>query len=69
MPLYEYQCPDCESRFERLVRSTESAPKVVCPTCGGDQAERILSMFATSGPRGGSASSSSSSGASCGPVG
>ncbi|NTW01443.1 MAG: zinc ribbon domain-containing protein [Oscillochloris sp.] len=68
MPLYEYQCPDCDSRFERLVRSSEAAHKIICPTCGGEKPERLLSLFATSGPRPGS-SPASSSGAACGPVG
>jgi len=68
MPLYEFQCPDCESRFERLVRSSDSVLKIICPTCGGEKAERLLSLFATAGPRSGSASASSS-GDACGPVG
>lgn len=40
MPLYEYQCQDCENRFERIERV--SAPSDgVCPTCGG-AARRLL---------------------------
>ena len=44
MPLYEYHCPACRSRFEVLVRSTTS---VTCPKCGGTGAEKLLSTFAT----------------------
>ncbi|MEI7646283.1 MAG: zinc ribbon domain-containing protein [Chloroflexales bacterium] len=66
MPLYEYQCPDCDTRFERLVRSSESAPTIACPTCGGERSARVLSMFATVGPRSGPSTSSDPA---CGPVG
>jgi len=40
MPLYEYQCQECENRFERIERV--SAPSDgVCPSCGG-AARRLL---------------------------
>lgn len=68
MPLYEYRCPDCETQFERLVRGSDTAPTITCPTCGGEKSARVLSMFATSGARATSASSAASA-AACGPVG
>jgi putative FmdB family regulatory protein len=40
MPLYEYRCRECGSRFDRLERA--SAPKDgTCPDCGG-AATRLL---------------------------
>jgi putative FmdB family regulatory protein len=40
MPLYEYQCHDCNTRFERIEKV--SAPSDgVCPSCGG-AARRLL---------------------------
>lgn len=33
MPLYEYECDDCQGRFERLQRLNDPAPP--CPACGG----------------------------------
>ncbi len=40
MPLYEYQCQDCDNHFERIERA--SAPSDgVCPSCGG-AARRLL---------------------------
>ena len=40
MPLYEYQCQDCDTHFERIEKA--SAPSDgVCPTCGG-AARRLL---------------------------
>ncbi len=44
MPIYEYQCEDCGSEFELLVRS-ETA--LVCPTCDSTHLEKQLSVFAT----------------------
>jgi putative FmdB family regulatory protein len=41
MPIYEFQCPACGNRFERLAGAgTESAE---CPQCGAKDASRVLS--------------------------
>ncbi len=45
MPLFEYECKGCGKKFELLVRGRE-APR--CPTCGGEQVEKCLSVFAVS---------------------
>ncbi len=34
MPLYEYQCQQCQHRFEKI-QSFSAAPETVCPRCGG----------------------------------
>ena len=44
MPIYEYACPICKARFERL-RSMQDSDTVPCPDCG-TQARRALSLFA-----------------------
>jgi putative FmdB family regulatory protein len=44
MPIYEYRCRACDERFEELVRNPDVV--VPCPTCGGRDAERLLSVFA-----------------------
>ncbi len=44
MPLYEYVCPECDVKFERLGAMTDGQA-AECPTCGG-QSQRLLSMFA-----------------------
>lgn len=53
MPLYEYQCPDCDHRFELLVRNATAADgtegdsaKATCPKCGSAQASKRFSTFA-----------------------
>lgn len=44
MPIYEYACPGCGSRFETLVRRFGEA--VSCPTCHSPDVEKQLSVFA-----------------------
>lgn len=44
MALYEYSCSKCGAVSEHLVFSDDDTP--VCPSCGGDTLERLLSSFA-----------------------
>ncbi len=52
MPIYEYQCRGCDAVFELLVRSGDVARRVsdesagTCPSCHGQDLERLLSSFA-----------------------
>jgi putative FmdB family regulatory protein len=43
MPLFEYICRDCDTRFEALV--TPSRP-AACPNCQGDDLAKQHSVFA-----------------------
>jgi putative FmdB family regulatory protein len=40
VPIYEFECAKCGTRFEELVRAGESAP---CPECGASEVERRFS--------------------------
>ena len=44
MPLYEYVCPNCEAKFEKLRPMTDGYQSE-CPTCGTGS-PRVLSVFA-----------------------
>lgn len=44
MPIFDYKCRNCGSKFERIVRS--GGDNVACPECGCDAAERQFSGFA-----------------------
>ncbi len=44
MPLYEYYCSDCKSRFELLVNH-KHADDIVCMKCHSEKVRRLLSVF------------------------
>lgn len=46
MPLYEYYCADCKSKFELLV-SHQHADDIVCVKCHSEKVRRLLSVFAS----------------------
>jgi putative FmdB family regulatory protein len=47
MPIYEYACGDCGSRFEKLVR--RFTEEVSCPSCASESVDKQLSVFAVGG--------------------
>ena len=47
MPVYEYRCRHCGEAFSRLQRMDADTAEVVCPACGHQDAERLLSSFAS----------------------
>lgn len=78
MPIYEYQCKECDNTFETLVMGS-STPE--CPSCSSQDLSRLMSAcgfiskssgpggeITTTGPAGASAcgSCSSSNCSSCG---
>jgi putative FmdB family regulatory protein len=44
MPLYEYKCSNCHSRFEYMQKANDP-PKKKCPKCGG-QLIKVISASA-----------------------
>ncbi len=44
MPIFEYRCQDCGTKFEKLVR--RSGDEILCPSCGKDHLSQELSTFA-----------------------
>jgi len=45
MPIYEYQCQDCNTKFEKLVRRAAEAGDVSCPSCGESHVAQQYSTF------------------------
>lgn len=45
MPIYEYLCHTCDSKFEMMRPFSLSEASATCPTCK-KSAERVLSTFA-----------------------
>jgi len=46
MPLYSYHCAKCDEDIELLIGSSETP---VCPTCGSEKLERLVSRTAPEG--------------------
>ena len=64
MPLYEYYCPQCETRFELLRPMSRSDDPAACPN-GHDRAQRVLSVFSAVSKGVGGETASISGGSSC----
>ena len=46
MPIYEYLCQDCGTKFEKLVRRSADASETQCPSCGQKHLQQEFSTFA-----------------------
>ncbi len=66
MPIYEYRCQRCNSKFEKLVLGAAGPPAdgITCPHCGGSQVQFEFSAFAVVGSEG-EKSASSRGGSAC----
>ncbi len=45
MPIYEYQCEDCEHKLE-LIQKINDIPLTECPACGKDSMRKLVSAAA-----------------------
>lgn len=43
MPIYEYQCGECGSAFQRLIMKAREEEALVCPVCGDRGLSRLIS--------------------------
>jgi putative FmdB family regulatory protein len=64
MPVYEYLCRTCDTRFEARRPMGEAGAPIDCPA-GHDDTTRLLSVFASVGR--GSASPAPTASPGCGP--
>lgn len=44
MPIYEYECKKCSSRFEHLAKALKDVP-AACPDCGSKNIAKVFSAF------------------------
>jgi putative FmdB family regulatory protein len=63
MPIYEYQCKDCEADFEYLVMGSD---KPCCPDCNSKKVGKLMSACGFVSKDGGGETVSASAGSSCG---
>jgi len=64
MPIYEYKCQDCGTKFEALRSIRDADTLIECKHCHSDKTVRVLSTC-NSRMEGGSTRSNSSSCAGC----
>jgi putative FmdB family regulatory protein len=46
MPVYEYICPNCNGRFQKLVLGFSDPSGLACPRCGATDVRRAISRVA-----------------------
>ncbi|MBI2862494.1 MAG: zinc ribbon domain-containing protein [Chloroflexi bacterium] len=46
MPLYEYRCRECDTRFELLRSMSKADADAPCPECQSETTRRVPSTFA-----------------------
>jgi putative FmdB family regulatory protein len=70
MPVYEYQCLECDKKFEALRPMSQIDAPIACPRCQAENARRAISVFAAISREAGGGSrmvaSSAPSGGGCG---
>lgn len=47
MPMYEYGCAECATRFDLLRRMDQDDTGILCPQCGSEHVHRKLSVCAS----------------------
>ncbi|MBE7446522.1 MAG: zinc ribbon domain-containing protein [Planctomycetia bacterium] len=57
MPIYDFLCNQCNTKFDEYFRSASERKKLFCPSCQSDNLQKIFSVFGMSvGGSGGSGS-------------
>lgn len=49
MPIYEFICSHCDTRFEELILRASDLSEVACSACGSPQVEKTFSVFGMAG--------------------
>lgn len=43
MPIYEYRCSKCNTKFEIFLKSINEEVKPICPNCNSEEVSKLLS--------------------------
>lgn len=62
MPIYEYECNNCNTTFESVRSISDDDKDLKCPICGSSSVKKILSVFSSSSIHGCSSCASSNRG-------
>ena len=47
MPIFEYQCKDCNNVYDVLHKGTEKSEDVFCPDCKSTKHVKLISTFSS----------------------
>ncbi|MBK6914670.1 MAG: zinc ribbon domain-containing protein [Ignavibacteriales bacterium] len=45
MPIFEYQCQECKTKFDVFHKSQNQTEKINCPKCNSDKSRKLFSTF------------------------
>ncbi|MCF8262397.1 MAG: zinc ribbon domain-containing protein [Melioribacteraceae bacterium] len=62
MPIFEYKCQECDTKFDFLHKSVNNIQSVNCPSCNSENAKKLLSTFSSVGESSGDFGGSCSDG-------
>ncbi|MBN2571377.1 MAG: zinc ribbon domain-containing protein [Ignavibacteriales bacterium] len=62
MPIFEYKCKDCNTKFEVLHKSSVNQEEIMCPNCNSKNSQKLFSKFSSSTESSGSSCESGSCG-------
>ncbi|MFZ0456682.1 MAG: zinc ribbon domain-containing protein [Ignavibacteriaceae bacterium] len=48
MPIFEYKCRECGTKYEVLHKSSENQNDIICPKCSSSNNKKLLSTFSAS---------------------
>lgn len=66
MPIYEYRCTKCGTKYEILHLGREIAKDIVCPSCSSNKHKKLISSTSISMKGTAAGESSNVSGGCCG---
>lgn len=49
MPIFEYKCKQCDTKFEILHKSTQNTNAIACPECLSTETKKLFSSFSSAG--------------------
>ena len=47
MPIFEYKCSECNTKFEVLHKSSTKQDDVTCPKCNSNKNKKLFSSFSS----------------------
>ncbi|NWF88815.1 MAG: zinc ribbon domain-containing protein [Ignavibacteriaceae bacterium] len=65
MPVFEYKCNDCATKYDFFNKSSLNQEEITCPKCGSKNNKKLFSAFATANSSDSDFSSSSCASGNC----